>query len=75
MARYRINPKILDRDRPWIANAASQDIEKLKNELMRLIHMPYRSADNILKIRGIDKQIEYLEEVLAAFERDEKKHG
>lgn len=75
MAKYKINPKIPDKDRPWIANAASQDIEKLKTELMRLIKLPYRSADAVLKIRGIDKQIEYLEEVLAAFERDEKKHG
>jgi len=75
VAKYKINPLINDRDRPWIAQAATQDIEKLKNEIMRLIKMPYSSASNILKIRGIDKQIEYLEEVLAAFERDEKKHG
>lgn len=75
MAKYRINPRILDRDRPWIANAATQDIEKLKNELIRLMKLPYASAPNVLKIRGIDKQIEYLEEVLAAFERDEKNHG
>jgi len=73
--KYKINPKIPDRDRPWIANAAQQDIEKLKNEIMRLIRMPYSSQSNIMKIRGIDKQIEYLEEVMAAFERDEKKHG
>ena len=75
MAKYKINPKLREEDRPWIAKAALTDIEKLKNELMRLIRMPYRSADNVLKIRGIDKQIEYLEEVLAAFERDEKKYG
>ena len=73
--RYKINPNIPDRDRPWIANAAQQSIEALKNELMRLIKLPYRDWNNQQKIQSLDKQIEYLEEVLAAFERDFKKNG
>lgn len=65
----------LDRDAPWIAGAAKQDITRLSAEILRLSRLPYRSWRNLDHIRSLDKQIQYLEEVLAAFERDYKKHG
>lgn len=59
-------------DRPQLYYLCAIDIEKLKNEIMRLIRLPYRHQKNINKIRTIDQQIEYLEKVMASFERDQK---
>lgn len=57
----------------FLVNAAEDGIRQLSAEIYRLIKLPYSSWKNQDKIRSLDKQIEYLEEVLAAFERDRKK--
>lgn len=66
---------IIDRDAPYIASAAQNAINLLGSEILRLIKMPYKSWENNAKIKSLDDQIMYLEEILAAYERDRKKHG
>lgn len=55
--------------------AIENSIRTLSAEIVRLIKLPYNSWKNQDKIRSLDKQIEYLEELLAAFERDLKRNG
>ncbi len=54
-------------------SAVDDAIRKLSAELVRLIRLPYSSWKNQDKIRALDKQIEYLESLLSAYERDKKK--
>lgn len=56
------------------AQTIQNDINIISSEILRLIRLPYSSWRNKEKIRTLDKQIEYLEELLAAYERDQKKH-
>lgn len=50
----------------------ARDIATLKGEIMRLLRMPYPAWRHMEHLRHLDKQIEYLEGVLANFERDQK---
>lgn len=54
-------------------HSAQEAIKLLSSEILRLIKLPYKSWGNLEKVRSLDKQIEYLEEVLAAFEKDNKR--
>lgn len=63
------------RDAPRIASAAEHAIKILSSEILRLVRLPYRSWENQAKIRSLDKQIEYLEHMLAGYERDLKNNG
>jgi len=54
------------------ANATQDAIRLLSSEILRLIHLPYRSWKNQEAIRSLDAQIEYLEELLSAYEKDRK---
>lgn len=63
------------KDAPRIASAAQNSINLLSSEILRLIKLPYSSWKNQDKIRSLDKQIEYLEHMLAAYEKDLKKNG
>lgn len=49
-------------------------ISLLTSEIVRLSKIPYRSQANINKIRTVDQQIEYLERLLAAYERDHRNY-
>ena len=49
-----------------------QDIRMLSAEIYRLSKLPYADWNNINKMKTIDQQIQYLEELLAAYERDLK---
>lgn len=55
------------------ANATEHAIRLLSSEILRLIKLPYSSWKNQDRIRSLDKQIEYLESLLAAYEKDRKK--
>ncbi len=55
------------------AYAIEDAIRQLSAEILRLARLPYKSWKNQEAIISLDKQIEYLEEVLNAFERDKKK--
>lgn len=55
------------------AFAAEDAIRQLSAEIMRLVRLPYKSWKNQEAIISLDKQIEYLEELLSAYERDKKK--
>lgn len=57
----------------YLNNAIEDGIRKLSAELVRLARLPYSSWKNQDRIRSLDNQIQYLEKVLAAFERDKKK--
>lgn len=54
-------------------NVIQNSINLLSSEILRLIRLPYRDWKNQDKIRNLDRQIEYLEELMAAYERDLKK--
>jgi hypothetical protein len=62
---------ILKEDHPTMV--IDRDITMLTNEIIRISRLPYSSWKNQDRIRSLDKQIEYLESVLAAYERDRKK--
>lgn len=51
-----------------------QDIKLLSAELYRLIKLPYTSRCNIEKIGSIESQIMNLEEIISAYQRDQKKY-
>lgn len=57
----------------YYRSATTDAIRQLSAELVRLTRLPYRSWKNFEKIRNLDSQIQYLEEVLAAFEKDKKR--
>lgn len=61
---------LLDRQPKYFT--LQNDINKLSAEILRLAKLPYRSKMAMEKIRKVDDQIKYLEELLAAFERDQK---
>ncbi len=63
------------RDAPRIASAAENAVRLLSSEILRLIRLPYSSWENNAKIRSLDAQIEYLESMLAGYERDLKNNG
>jgi hypothetical protein len=65
--------KLMNKDRPPFYYTIQNDINKLTSEIVRLSRLPYSSKQNMARIRSVDNQIMYLEEVLAAFERDSKK--
>ncbi len=50
-----------------------QDIRALSAEILRLIRMPYKSKHNQERIHSIDKQIEYLEHMLAGMRQEQGK--
>lgn len=61
------------KDRKAIHFMLEQDIRCIMAEIVRLSTMPYSCAKNLGKIRTLDQQVEYLEQVLAAYEADQKK--
>lgn len=54
-------------------SATEHAIKLLSSEIMRLIKLPYTSWRNQEAIRSLDQQIEYLESLIAAYEKDRKK--
>lgn len=48
------------------------DINILSSEIVRLCRLPYRSKTNMSKICTLEKHIQYLEELLEAYKRDQK---
>lgn len=62
-------------DAPQIAYAAKDAVSQLMAEILRLTKLPYRSWKNEDRIRSLDKQIEYLEQMMAQYESDVKKHA
>lgn len=62
---------ILDRQPRY--HTLQQDINKLSAEILRISSLPYSSRQSIEKLTSIDNQIRYLEELLAAYEKNQKK--
>lgn len=60
-------------DRSQIFSAVDNSIRIIQAEIVRVSSLSYKSWKNLDKIRSLDKQVEYLEEVLAAYEKDLKK--
>lgn len=60
-----------DREQGW--HVLENDIRMLSAEIVRLCSLKYTSNQNFSKIRSLESQIQYLEEMLAAYERDQKK--
>jgi hypothetical protein len=67
--------KINRNDRQYIftKSAVHDAIDKLKNEMLRLTNLSRAEKKNFEKIIKLDEQINYLEELLSAYEKDEKK--
>jgi len=61
------------KDRNRFYHVLECDIRLLSSEILRLSKMPYSSWRNKEKIISLDKQIQYMEELLAAYERDQKR--
>ena len=72
-ARYKtmLKYKVLDR-RPRY-QVVQNDIQTIQNELYRLSQSSRMSWDKVHKMRTLSKQIDYLEELLAKLEEDQKK--
>jgi hypothetical protein len=64
---------INSKDRAPRYSASEHAIRVLSAELVRLTRLPYSSWKNLDRIRSLDKQIEYLEHMLAGYEQDQKK--
>lgn len=71
LQKIKVNEK---RDVCLTHHAIENDIRLLSSEILRLSKLPYRSWGNLDKIRRLDDQIQYLEHMLAAYERDLKKY-
>lgn len=67
---YEVQRNHLDRtDR---CHAIRHSISLLMTEILRVSKLPYSSWRDKERIKSLDQQIQYLEEVLAAYERDMK---
>ena len=60
------------KDRQPRYQTLEQDIRLLSSELYRLIKLPYSSKANFSKIRSLEDQIMYLEQVIAATQAAQK---
>lgn len=67
---YVFTGKLKDRQPRWFT--LEQDIRVLSAEIVRLSKLPYSSWANINKIRSLDQQIQYLEELISVYQRDQK---
>ena len=61
------------RDVSPFTDMVERQINMLCAEIVRISSMGYASWGNKDRIRSLDKQIEYLEEMLAGYEADKKK--
>lgn len=61
---------LLDRTPRW--QVLQNDINKLSAEILRISRLPYSSKRAREKIVNLDTQIQYLESLLAAYEKDQK---
>jgi hypothetical protein len=61
---------ILDRTPRW--QTLQNDIRLLSAEILRISNLPYSSKRSREKVISLDKQIQYLEQVLASYEKDQK---
>lgn len=60
------------KDRQARYHTLEQDIRVLTAEIYRLSKLPYASWKNKDRIRSLDKQIEYLEHMLAEYQKAQK---
>lgn len=60
---------ITKKDISAIASVIENDIRLISAEILRLSRLPYASWGNMERIRSLDEQIRYLEEVLANYEK------
>lgn len=69
-SRYVIieNPK----DRQPRYQTLEQDIRLIMAEIVRLSRLPYSSKKNMTKITNLDQHVQYLESLLASYEKDQK---
>lgn len=65
---YIIKPK----DREQRYHTLQSDINLIMCEIVRLSRLPYSSWGNKSKIQSLDKQVEYMESILASYEKDQK---
>lgn len=61
------------KDRCGRFHTVQSDIDKLKDELLRVSRLTNVEKKEMDRVRQVDQQLQYLEELLAAFERDQKK--
>lgn len=60
------------KDRNGGFHTVQSDIEKLKTEILRISKCSLAERREREKIIGLSQQLDYLEELLSAFEKDQK---
>ncbi len=62
-----------EKDRAHFYYLLEQDIRCIMAEIVRLSKIPYSSAKNMNQIRTLDQQVQYLEELLAGYQAEQKR--